>query len=142
MRLWSVHPRYLDPTGLVACWREALLAQKVLGGGTKGYTAHPQLVRFRPHPGAIGDYLQGLADEADARGFRFHRELITTSRNETLKLPVTDGQVRHEWLHLLAKLELRSPALRSAQSLDTLPDAHPLFAIVPGDVENWERHSQ
>jgi hypothetical protein len=27
MRIWTVHPRYLDPKGLVAAWREALLAQ-------------------------------------------------------------------------------------------------------------------
>jgi len=30
MRLWSLHPRYLDAKGLVALWREGLLAQKVL----------------------------------------------------------------------------------------------------------------
>ena len=56
MRLWTLHPRYLDARGLVALWREALLAQKVLRGKTRGYRAHPQLQRFReqadpkPHP--------------------------------------------------------------------------------------------
>jgi hypothetical protein len=48
MRLWSVHPRYLDRQGLTAAWREALLAQKVLTGTTRGYRNHPQLVRFTP----------------------------------------------------------------------------------------------
>ena len=48
MRLWSVHPRYLDTAGLTACWREALLAQKVLTGATRGYRRHPQLERFLP----------------------------------------------------------------------------------------------
>jgi hypothetical protein len=43
-----VHPRYLDTAGLTACWREALLAQKVLTGGTRGYRRHPQLERFLP----------------------------------------------------------------------------------------------
>ena len=43
MRLWSIHPRYLDSMGLVALWREALLAQAVLRGETKGYKFHPQL---------------------------------------------------------------------------------------------------
>ncbi|HKX52383.1 MAG TPA: pyrimidine dimer DNA glycosylase/endonuclease V [Nitrosospira sp.] len=39
MRLWTLHPRYLDTKGLVAAWREALLAQKVLSGLTSGYTS-------------------------------------------------------------------------------------------------------
>jgi hypothetical protein len=43
MRLWSLHPQYLDPQGLVALWREALLAQAVLRGKTRGYKHHPQL---------------------------------------------------------------------------------------------------
>ena len=47
MRLWSVHPKYLDSKGLVALWREALLAKQVLEGGTKGYRNHPQLDRFK-----------------------------------------------------------------------------------------------
>lgn len=47
MRLWSVHPKYLDTRGLTACWREGLLARKVLLGQTKGYRNHPQLIRFR-----------------------------------------------------------------------------------------------
>ena len=47
MRIWSVHPSQLDRAGLVACWRETLLAQAVLSGRTQGYQNHPQLVRFR-----------------------------------------------------------------------------------------------
>jgi hypothetical protein len=43
MRLWSVHPKYLDARGLVALWREGLLAQAVLRGRTSGYVRHPQL---------------------------------------------------------------------------------------------------
>ena len=50
MRLWSVHPKYLDARGLVALWREALLAQAVLRGRTNGYVHHPQLQRFRTQP--------------------------------------------------------------------------------------------
>ena len=46
MRLWSLHPKYLDIKGLVACWREGLLARKVLLDQTKGYKNHPQLIRF------------------------------------------------------------------------------------------------
>ena len=74
MRLWTVHPRYLDAKGLVAAWREALLAQKVLAGGTKGYRYHPQLIRFqvqRDPRAALAAFLTGLAEEAQRRGYRF-----------------------------------------------------------------------
>lgn len=47
MRLWSLHPEYLDSRGLVALWREGFLALEVLKGKTKGYRSHPQLSRFR-----------------------------------------------------------------------------------------------
>ena len=79
MRLWSVHPRYLDARGLVALWREALLAKAVLGGRTKGYRQHPQLTRFRAHPAprlAINAYLQAIHEEATARGYHFDRRKI------------------------------------------------------------------
>ena len=63
MRIWSLHPQYLDARGLVALWREALLAQSVLRGATRGYRQHPQLVRFRRRPsptGAIAEYLRAV----------------------------------------------------------------------------------
>ena len=53
MRLWSLDPAHLDRQGLVACWREALLAQAVLAGRTRGYRHHPQLERFRVVPGPV-----------------------------------------------------------------------------------------
>ena len=74
MRLWSIHPSLLDRVGLVALWREALLAQKVLLGATKGYRHHPQLDRFRQSSNpirAIASYLWSVADEAQERGYRF-----------------------------------------------------------------------
>jgi hypothetical protein len=79
MRLWTLHPRYLDPKGLVAAWREALLAQKVLAGATRGYRNHPQLLRFRAAadpPAAIAAFLHGLATEAGRRGYKFDTKKI------------------------------------------------------------------
>ncbi|WP_394551719.1 pyrimidine dimer DNA glycosylase/endonuclease V [Agromyces sp. MMS24-JH15] len=143
MRLWSLHPRYLDAAGLVAAWREALLAQKVLAGLTTGYTAHPQLARFRGRPAeAIGTFLHGLADEADARAYRFDRTRITSGRDDSLRIPVADGQLAYEWAHLVAKLASRSPGRLRELGVDdpaaVLPDPHPLFVVVPGPVEAWE----
>lgn len=44
MRLWTLHPKYLDPKGLVALWRETLLAQRVLAGRTRGYRFDESLI--------------------------------------------------------------------------------------------------
>lgn len=141
MRLWSVHPRYLDPKGLVALWREALLAQAVLRGQTRGYRAHPQLVRFAAQAdpvAAIGAYLLAVCDEAEARAYAFDRSKIASARPHP-PLPVTTGQLDYEWQHLLHKLATRSPALHLRwQSLEQ-PDCHQLFLPRPGPVENWER---
>src|SRR5512137_2012141 len=112
MRLWSLHPKYLDRLGLLACWRESLLAQKVLQGETKSYQHHPQLTRFRACPdplSAIAAYLEALADEADRRGYAFNRQKIISS-GLVDKIPVTLGQVLYEWQHLKAKLARRDPA--------------------------------
>lgn len=143
MRIWSLHPRYLDAKGLVACWRETLLAQKVLDGKTTGYRNHPQLVRFRAGDdplALIGAYLEGIAMEADARGYRFNRTLILRGQQgESGALPVTTGQLDHERDHLLAKLAVRAPDLIATVPIaPNRPDPHPLFLAVPGPVEPWE----
>ncbi|MBK0418999.1 pyrimidine dimer DNA glycosylase [Leucobacter sp. CSA1] len=142
MRIWSLHPRHLDRAGLVACWRETLLAQAVLADRTKGYRNHPQLERFRATAdplGAIGAYLSGVAAEADARGYRFDASrILRPIAPGTGRIPVTRGQLDYEWRHLGAKLERRSPPDAERWSRDA-PGPHPLFTVVPGDVEAWER---
>ena len=140
MRLWSLHPKYLDAQGLVALWREGLLAQKVLLGRTKGYKHHPQLERFRAsvNPvGAIANYLHSVADEADARGYVFDRSKIA-KRRSSAKLPVSTGQVAYEFQHLLAKLKLRTPASYKKLRATKRVQAHPLFRKVRGPVAEWE----
>lgn len=140
MRIWSLHPRHLDQKGLVACWRETLLAQKVLQGGTTGYRNHPQLLRFRAHEdplAAIGSYLWGLLDESRARGYHFNDTKIAVESREVALIPVTRGQLAHELGHLRSKLEARAP--EQVAALPTVGDVHPLFRVVPGPVEEWER---
>ena len=141
MRLWSLHPRYLDRQGLLAAWREALLAQKVLKGETRGYRNHPQLARFRARPdplAAIGSYLAALADEAGRRGYRFDRTKIHPGR-ETGKIPVTDRQLKYEWGHLQEKLNRRDPERFRQQTDIELPEPHPAFEVVAGGIEEWEK---
>ena len=142
MRLWSLHPDYLDRQGLVACWREALLAQAVLAGRTKGYRHHPQLRRFAAQPdprASVAAYLDALAVEADARGYRFDRSRIDrVDTGPVPAIPVTEGQLAHEWGHLLLKVERRNPQLVAALAAVADPTPHPVFRVVPGPVEDWE----
>lgn len=173
MRIWSLHPSLLDRRALVACWRETLLAQKVLRGLTRGYTNHPQLIRFRAHPQpleAVAAYLSGLADEADARGYSFNRALIgageegasenredknSANKNSTDKaknphtsvarIPVPLGQLEYELAFLRHKVAGRDPewerqlSERLAARGELVACAHPLFEVVPGAIEPWEK---
>jgi len=141
MRLWTLHPRYLDAKGLVAAWREALLAQKVLAGGTRGYKHHPQLTRFRSQPKpvrAVAAFLAGLANEAEQRGYNFDATKISRPRF-TGRITETRGQLLYEWRHLKAKLRRRAPQLYRQFKSIKWPAPHPLFRIVPGHVRDWER---
>lgn len=142
MRLWSLHPRYLDGKGLVALWREALLARAVLRGQTRGYRHHPQLDRFRAHAtplGAINAYLAVVHAEALARGYQFDRRRFGPLRGVVTLLPLNDGQLDLEWRHLLSKLALRDPVWCMHWHGLACPDCHPLFRLQPGPVEAWER---
>ncbi|NUL45768.1 pyrimidine dimer DNA glycosylase [Cellulosimicrobium funkei] len=170
MRLWSLHPRYLDRQGLTGGWREALLAQAVLAGRTKGYRAHPQLVRFKAHPdpaAAVGAFLLITAEEAAERGYNFdvtridrpghpasgqaHDAGLDHPADGTFsgasgipappvaQIPVTDGQVAYEWQHLLAKIGQRTPEKLAELTDVSEPQVHPLFEVVPGPLESWER---
>ena len=139
MRLWSLHPRYLDARGLVALWREALLAKAVLSNKTRGYRHHPQLARFRAHPAplsAINAFLAEVLREADARGYAFDRGKVGCVRK--CSIAVSSGQVAHEWRHLLAKLAARSPELHGRWKSVRRPRCHPMFRTRPGAAESWE----
>ena len=139
MRLWTLHPRHLDPKGLVALWREALLAQKVLNGGTRGYRHHPQLLRFMgtKNPSAtVAAYLKAVWREAERRGYCFDARKIGAVRARG-KLAETRGQLLYEWRHLKRKLKRRDP--KRLRELPASPSAHPLFKIMPGDVREWEK---
>src|ERR1044071_2873546 len=113
MRLWSIHPRHLDAAGLVAVWREGLLARAVLQGRTRGYRHHPQLGRFRESPrpvAAIDSYLLIIYREARKRRYRFDRELPGKGPATRRKIAVTTGQISFEWQHLQKKLRARDSA--------------------------------
>jgi hypothetical protein len=141
MRLWTLHPKYLDAQGLVALWREGLLARAVLRGQTRGYKHHPQLERFRWHPSprlAINAYLAGVHAESASRGYLFDRNKIGPVR-VIRPIAASMGQIDYEWEHLLRKLSVRSPALFNRWQTLGRPACHPMFRLYAGPVASWER---
>ena len=141
MRLWSLHPRYLDPQGLVALWRESLLAQAVLREETKGYRNHPQLERFKFSSAplaAMSIYLEAIHAESVCRGYSFDRKKFRATR-KLLTLLVTSGQMEYEQLHLMQKLRVRNPEIFRKWQREKTWEPHPIFTVRKGDVEDWER---
>lgn len=141
MRLWSIHPKYLDAKGLVALWREALLARAVLRGETQGYRHHPQLARFAAHPQprrAIEAYLNAVLEEAHRRGYTFDARKVRKTTG-VKPIGVNRGQVSYEVAHLLAKLKRRNPARWREQRRLTRWTVHPMMRVRTGEVEEWER---
>lgn len=141
MRLWSLHPNHLDGRGLVAVWREGLLARAVLLGKTRGYRNHPQLERFKAVAdpvAAIDRYLSRILDEARARGYRFDAGKIAYQPRGGRRIPITTGQLAFEWHHLLGKLAVRSSNHWRRQKHQK-PKLHEGFRMVPGSVAAWER---
>ena len=137
MRLWSLHPSLLDTKGLVALWRESLLAKKVLENKTKGYKNHPQLVRFRKFNNpvdAINYYLAEIYKEALSRNYNFDITKIDWAFKKQ-KQDVTSGQIQFELEHLLKKTKSRSPAhiIGTTKKIN-----HPIFRIINGGIERWE----
>lgn len=141
MRLWSLDPKYLDPAGLVALWRETLLARAVLSGNTRGYQHHPQLTRFkttRDPVATIDRYLAGVYDEALARDYSFDVSKFVR-RRAAAPLSVTSGQIDFEWAHLKRKLRARHPAKYRTLLNITRPEPHRIFRVAPGEIAEWER---
>lgn len=117
MRLWSLHPKYLNSKGLVALWRESLLAKHVLEGKTQGYKNHPQLTRFKLSDDpleAINFYLRIIHEESVAREFQFDKKKFRSDA-AAKKMKVTLEQIKYELEHLKKKL-----AIRDEQKLEEL----------------------
>jgi hypothetical protein len=131
---------YLDTKGLVALWRETLLAKHVLEDKTKGYRKHPQLNRFKKctYPlYAVNFYLSIVHKEAQKRNYIFNRDKIEWSFEEC-KIPVTTGQLEYEIRHLKSKLQKRDPVKLKEITATRAFQPHPLFTVVNGDIEDWE----
>lgn len=141
VRLWTLHPKYLDSPGLVALWREALLARAVLAGETEGYTNHPQLERFRESEDplrSLNTYLEEIYEEAVRRDFSFDNSKVDSNLDGD-QMTETRGQLLYERDHLLTKLKERGADRHERLREDECPDAHPMFTLVEGEVRRWEK---
>jgi hypothetical protein len=141
LRLWSIHPKYLDKIGLLALWREGLLAQKVLKGKTKGYANHPQLLRFKNHNSplkAVGSYLLEVWKESSKRGFDFNKGKIGAT-GKIKRTKVNRGQLEYEFNLLRSKLKRRNPRKYKEVQLVKDIEPHPTFKIIAGKIESWEK---
>lgn len=141
MRLWSIHPKYLDSKGLVALWREALLAKKVLQNKTTGYKNHPQLERFKNTNDPISylnNYLKEIHNESIKRDYCFDSSKIGINK-KLKKIPITSDQIQYEFKHLLKKLKerdaIRYNNLKDYENIELFPD----FKEIPGTIETWEK---
>lgn len=142
MRLWSIHPKYLDTKGLVALWRESLLAQEALISKTKPYKNHPQLQRFKKQLdpiSAIGSYLRYICEEAKRKGYHFNKEKILILSKKRRLIRVSRRQLLFELEHLKQKLRTRDPRKYNLLLKIKEIEPHPIFQIVEGDIEKWEK---
>lgn len=141
MRIWSFHPCYLDSKGLVALWRETLLAKNVLEGKTKGYKNHPQLIRFKASADplrAINFYLSIVWKDACARNYNFDKSKFEEGANKHL-INVTTQQLVYERLHLEKKLLQRDADKYNEVHAYKEIRVHPLFQLITGEIEPWEK---
>jgi len=141
MRLWSLHPKYLDRAWLLACWREWLLAKKVLEWNTKWYKNHPQLLRFKESQNpnlAINSFLTQIYLEAERRWYEFQLEKIIFN-NSSLIIKVTVWQLKYEMNHLLKKLEIRDYNRYNKLKDISKIELNPIFTSIPWDIEIWEK---
>lgn len=142
MRLWTLHPQMLDRMGLLAVWREGLLAQVVLNKQTTAYRNHPQLERFKTGDlEAIGAYLYHIHLEAKRRGYSFNRLRILDTTNTDFKMEATLDQILYEDKHLARKLMERDPDKYAENVRRIIPLVHPIFIPVRGPIASWERVS-
>jgi hypothetical protein len=140
MRIWSLHPKYLNTKGLVAFWRETLLAKNVLEEKTKGYKNHPQLIRFKNSDNplrSINQYLTAVYQESLTRGYQFSKAKFNVY-HEPANLTVTRRQLEYESQHLLKKLKTRDIERYLRLIKETNIESHPLFKIIDGEIEEWE----
>lgn len=87
---------------------------------------------------SINQYLTSVYKNSLERGYHFNKNKVNPNFIPT-KLTVTDKQIKFEMEHLLTKMETRDPERFHKLSRKVKIDAHPLFRIIDGEIEPWEK---
>jgi hypothetical protein len=146
MRIWTVHPRYLDVKGFVALWRETLLGMETLKKHVKcqhyiPWYKHPQLAPFKAQSDPIlyiSNYLYLVLEESRRRNYNFDgSKLDAIPYCENLPLIKASREVLvHEWLVCLGRYRVRSPKwFEEVKDISPLEvDPHPLYICEPEEA--------
>jgi hypothetical protein len=155
MRIWTVHPMYLDKQGMATAWREGVLGISVFGT-SKMYSSHPQLKRFTSKA-QIAEYLLEILEESKNRDYTFNAGQVFdkllpedyaayhNSKLEFDPVVVSYGQLMYEFRHLQNILKERDIVQYRANEKQVCDDMsevveNPSFHIDSGtlSVAAWE----
>lgn len=144
MRIWSLHPKYLDKKELIDSWNDGLRTIGILTRNHQGSIFRPELSRFRSQSEpiiAVEKYLLSIANEAKRRGYMVDiRKLPSIPVVVSHKIPVSSGQIEYEWRQLMHVLAGRSPGFLRRIEYSPSHDINPIFYKRPGhDIETWEK---
>lgn len=141
MRIWTIHPKYLDGIGLVSAWREGIGARNIIAENKIGYSRHPQLDRFRSKSvDFLNAYLYFLNEEAEKRGYKFDKSKIASFSLKGDRIPVNKGQVEYEFKLLQHKLSVRNKEVYAVNKKVRNIQVIPIYRILPSSkIEDWER---
>lgn len=93
MRIWDVSPKLLCRKHLLACHYELHTIHSVLLNGKKGYSKHPETVRWTGKLAALAAKHDDLVAEMTARGFNHSSPLpvVSDEPNQDVRL-LSDGE--------------------------------------------------
>lgn len=156
MRLWSFHPSYLDNIGLARLYNEGIGGIRAIRGEQKMHLNHPQLTRFKVccdnHTYIIlSAYLRVVHNELELRGMvndgKFKHDLLLNylfqNTKDLFNITVNSSQINGEIVHFINKTKtqkgryINDNLKQAIAAKNILP--HPLFTVVPGPVESWEK---
>lgn len=83
MRVWDIHPGFLNRQSLLGEHREIHAIHTILSQGKKGYSRHPETLRWRDHLAALWLRHEQVAAEMRARGFK-HLSPLAAPRKEII----------------------------------------------------------
>ncbi|MBA3002277.1 MAG: hypothetical protein FP813_00225 [Desulfurivibrio sp.] len=84
MRVWDIHPGFLNRQSLLGEHREIHAIHTILTLGKKGYSRHPETLRWRDHLGALWLRHEQVVVEMRVRGFNHFSPLLPPSGTEII----------------------------------------------------------